>query len=63
MGYDEKLKIKLIKEIRAMKKLGLKEAKEEIEGLPKWIYRGVKADDAKEIAAKLKELGAEINMI
>ncbi len=57
------MKIKLIKEIRAMKKLGLKEAKEEIEGLPRWLYRGVKADEAEEIAVKLRELGAEINMV
>ena len=46
-----------------MKKLGLKEAKEEIEGLPKWLWRGKKASEAKEIEEVLVKLGAELRLV
>lgn len=62
-SYDPKAKIKVIKEVRAMLGLGLKEAKETVEGAPIWIKKEVKKDEAEEIIAKLKALGAELRMV
>jgi large subunit ribosomal protein L7/L12 len=60
--FDAAKKIALIKEIRAMLNLGLKEAKEMVEGAPVWIKKEVKKEDADKIALKLKELGAECRL-
>ena len=45
-----------------MFELGLKEAKELVEGSPVWIKREVKKEEADEIAQKLGEFGAEIKL-
>ena len=42
--------------------LGLKEAKEMVEGAPVWIKKEVKKDEAEKLVAKLKENGAECRM-
>lgn len=60
--FDPAKKITLIKEVRALLNLGLKEAKDMVEGAPVWIKKEVKKEDADKIAAKLKELGAEIKL-
>jgi len=60
--FDPAKKIVLIKEIRALLGLGLKEAKEMVEGAPVWIKKEVKKDEATKIAEKLKEIGAEIRI-
>uniref|UniRef100_A0A7S2UEZ2 Large ribosomal subunit protein bL12 C-terminal domain-containing protein n=1 Tax=Attheya septentrionalis TaxID=420275 RepID=A0A7S2UEZ2_9STRA len=63
MGYDAKSKIKVIKEVRATTGLGLKEAKELVEGAPKTVKKGIKLEEAEELKAKLEALGATIELV
>ena len=60
-GAGEK-KIQVIKEVRGLTNLGLKEAKELVEGAPKAILEGVDKDAAEEAKAKLEEAGAEVEL-
>ena len=55
-------KIGVIKVVRALTGLGLKEAKELVDGAPKTLKEGVSKDDADKIAAELKEAGAEVEI-
>src|SRR3972149_1997124 len=55
-------KIKVIKVVRELTNLGLKEAKELVEGAPKPVREGMSKDDAAAAAAKLKEVGAEVEV-
>ena len=55
-------KIKVIKVIREITGLGLKEAKELVDGAPKNVKEGVDKAAAEEIANKLKEVGAEVEV-
>ncbi len=55
-------KIAVIKVVRALTGLGLKEAKELVDGAPKTLKEGVSKDDADKIAAELKEAGAEVEI-
>lgn len=60
--FDAAKKISLIKEVRAILNLGLKEAKEMVEGAPVWIKKEVKKEDAEKLAEKLKEFGGECRL-
>lgn len=55
-------KIKVIKVVRELTGLGLKEAKEIVDGAPKTIKEGVSKDEAEEMKAKLAEVGAEVEV-
>jgi len=55
-------KIAVIKVVREITGLGLKEAKETVEGAPKAIQEGVDKDKAEEIKAKLEEAGAAVTL-
>lgn len=55
-------KINVIKEVRAITGLGLKEAKELVEGAPKAVKEGVSKDEAEEIKKKLEEAGATVEI-
>ena len=55
-------KIAVIKVVRALTGLGLKEAKELVVGAPKNLKEGVSHDEAEKIAAELKEAGAEVEV-
>ena len=55
-------KIAVIKVVRAMTGLGLKEAKELVDGAPKNLKEGVSKDEAEKIAAELKEAGVEVEV-
>ena len=55
-------KIAVIKVVREITGLGLKEAKEAVEGAPKAIQEGVAQDKAEEIKAKLEEAGAAVTL-
>ena len=55
-------KIGVIKVVREITSLGLKEAKELVDGAPKPIKENVQKDEAEAIAAKLKEAGAEVSV-
>ena len=63
VSFDAKAKIKVIKEVRSIAGLGLKEAKELVEGAPKTILKEMKKEELEEIAAKMKELGAEVEIV
>ena len=55
-------KVKVIKAVREITGLGLKEAKELVDGAPKVVKEGVSKAEAEEIKAKLEEQGAEVNL-
>ena len=55
-------KINVIKEVRGITGLGLKEAKDLVEGAPKPIKEGVSQDEANELKAKLEEAGATVEI-
>ena len=62
-SFDAASKIKVIKEIRAILNLGLKEAKELVEATPQWIAKEMKAEDAEALVEKLKAAGAVCKMV
>ena len=55
-------KINVIKEVRAITGLGLKEAKDLVEGAPKPVKEDVAKDEAEEIKGKLEEAGASVEL-
>lgn len=55
-------KINVIKEVRTITGLGLKEAKDLVEGAPKPVKEGAKKDEAEEIKKKLEEAGATVEL-
>ncbi|MHC1749846.1 MAG: 50S ribosomal protein L7/L12 [Cellulosilyticaceae bacterium] len=55
-------KIKVIKAVRELTGLGLKEAKDLVEGTPKVLKEGLSKDDAEAIKAKLEEVGAKVTL-
>ena len=55
-------KINVIKEVRAATSLGLKEAKDLVEGAPKEVKSGVSKKDAEELKAKLEAAGAKVEL-
>ena len=60
-SFGEK-KINVIKEIRGITGLGLKEAKETVESAPKAVKEGVSKEEAEEIKKKLEEAGASVEI-
>ena len=56
-------KINVIKEVRGITGLGLKEAKEAVESAPKAIKEGVSKEEAEEVKKKLEEAGASLSLI
>ena len=55
-------KIEVIKEVRAITGLGLKEAKDLVEGAPKTVKDGVNKDEAAKIKATLEKVGAKVEL-
>ena len=55
-------KIEVIKEVRAITGLGLKEAKDLVEGAPKAVKEGVNKDDAAKLKAQLEKAGAKVEI-
>jgi large subunit ribosomal protein L7/L12 len=55
-------KITVIKEVRAITGLGLKEAKDLVEGAPKAVKEGVSKDEAEQVKGKLEEAGASVEV-
>ena len=60
-GFGDK-KIQVIKEVRALTSLGLKEAKELVDGVPKPVKEGVSKEDAEAAKKKLEEAGATVEI-
>jgi large subunit ribosomal protein L7/L12 len=63
VGYDASAKIKVIKEVRSLAELGLKEAKEMVEGAPKVILKNLKPEQAEELKAKLEAAGGQVELV
>jgi large subunit ribosomal protein L7/L12 len=61
VGAGEK-KIEVIKEVRALTGLGLKEAKDLVEGAPKTVKESVAKDEADKIKATLEKVGAKVEL-
>ncbi len=55
-------KIEVIKEVRALTGLGLKEAKDLVEGAPKAVKEGIGKDEAEKIKAQLEKAGAKVEL-
>ncbi|MDF2595244.1 MAG: ribosomal protein [Anaerocolumna sp.] len=55
-------KIKVIKVVREITGLGLKEAKEAVDGAPKVLKEGITKEEAEAIKAKLEEVGAKVTL-
>ena len=55
-------KIEVIKEVRAITGLGLKEAKDLVEGAPKTVKEGVNKDEAAKLKKQLEEQGATVEV-
>ena len=55
-------KINVIKVVRELTSLGLKEAKDLVDGAPKAVKEGISKEDADKVAAKLKEAGATVEV-
>jgi large subunit ribosomal protein L7/L12 len=55
-------KIKVIKVVREITGLGLKEAKDLVDGAPKTLKEGVAKEEAEELKAKLEEVGAKVEL-
>src|SRR3979490_226027 len=55
-------KIEVIKEVRALTGLGLKEAKDLVEGAPKNVKEGVNKDEAEKVKAQLEKAGAKVEL-
>lgn len=62
-GFDSKSKIKVIKEVRSIAGLGLKEAKELVESAPVVLQKEIKVEDAEELQKRLQDVGAEIELV
>ena len=60
--FDAAQKIKVIKEVRTIFGLGLKEAKDCVEGAPVWLKKEVSKEEAEKISAALKAVGAEVRL-
>lgn len=61
-GFDPANKIKVIKDVRALANLGLKEAKDLVESAPTEVLTGVSKDDANAAKEKLESVGATIEV-
>src|SRR5215471_2593144 len=55
-------KIEVIKEVRALTGLGLKEAKDLVEGVPKPVKEGIAKDEAEKVKAQLEKAGAKVEL-
>ncbi len=61
-GFDAAAKIKVIKAVREITGLGLKEAKDAVEGAPKTLKEAVAKDEAEKLKKALEEAGAEVEI-
>lgn len=61
-GYEADKKIQVIKVVRAVTSLGLKEAKDLVEGVPKPVKEGISKDEAAKIQKQFEEVGAQVKI-
>lgn len=61
-GYEADKKIQVIKVVRAITNLGLKEAKDLVEGVPKPVKEGVSKEEAEKIKKQLEEVSGQVKI-
>ena len=61
-AFEPKLKIKLIKEVRGLLGLGLKEAKDTVEGAPQWLKKDFAKEDAEKMKEALEKVGGTVRL-
>jgi large subunit ribosomal protein L7/L12 len=61
-GYEAEKKIQVIKVVRAITNLGLKEAKDLVEGVPKPVKEGVSKEEAEKIKKQLEEVSGKVKI-
>lgn len=61
-GYEADKKIQVIKVVRAITSLGLKEAKDLVEGVPKPVKEAISKDEAQNIKKQLEEVSAQVKV-
>ena len=61
-GYEAEKKIQVIKVVRAITSLGLKEAKDLVEGVPKAVKEGVSKPEAESIKKQLEEVSGQVKV-
>ncbi|HOJ71817.1 MAG TPA: 50S ribosomal protein L7/L12, partial [Syntrophorhabdaceae bacterium] len=61
-GYEADKKIQVIKVVRAITSLGLKEAKDLVEGVPKTVKEGVSKEEAANIKKQLEEVSGQVKV-
>ncbi len=61
-GFDAAKKIGIIKVVRAATGLGLKEAKDAVEGAPTKVKEGISKEDAEKLKKELEEAGAKVSV-
>jgi large subunit ribosomal protein L7/L12 len=62
-AFDAATKVKLIKEVRGALGLGLKEAKDTVEGVPVWLKKELIKEEAEELKEKLEKVGGTIKLV
>ncbi|MCL4154087.1 UNVERIFIED_CONTAM: hypothetical protein GTU68_015948 [Idotea baltica] len=62
-SYDTSSKIKVIKEVRGILGLGLKEAKEVVESAPNTLKKGISKSEAQDLKEKLEKAGCKIDLL
>ena len=63
VAFETASKIKIIKEVRSLLGLGLKEAKDTVEKIPASLKQGIKKEEAEALKEKLEPLGCTINIV
>jgi large subunit ribosomal protein L7/L12 len=63
VGFDAKAKIKVIKEVRSIAGLGLKESKDLVEGVPAVIQKNLSTEKAEELKKLLESVGATVELV
>ena len=62
-GFDAATKVKLIKEVRGILGLGLKEAKVTVESSPTWLKKELVKDEAESLKEKLEAVGGKVRLV
>lgn len=62
-AFDAATKVKLIKEVRGALGLGLKEAKDTVEGVPVWLKKELIKEEAEELKEKLEKVGGTVRLV
>ena len=62
-SFDAATKVKLIKEVRGILGLGLKEAKETVESSPTWLKKELVKDEAESLKEKLEAVGGKVRLV